>query len=41
MNGKNYLTFDIIIEKLILDDIVNEKIFVDEKWHNISSLIKK
>ena len=41
MNSKNYLTFDIIIEKLILEDIVNEKIFVDEIWHNVSSLIEK
>ena len=35
------LTFDIIIEELILHEIVNEKIFVDELWYNASSLIEK
>ena len=41
MNSKSDMTFDIIIEKLILQVIVNEKILVDEIWHNGSSLIKK
>ena len=41
MNMKIDLTFDIIIEELILHEIVNEKIFVDELWHNASSLIEK
>ena len=41
MNSKSDMTFDIIIEKLILQVIVNEKILVDEIWHNISSLIEK
>ena len=34
------LTFDIIIGELIFHEIANEKIFVDEIWHNVSSLIK-
>ena len=41
INSKNDLTFDIIIETLILQEIVNEKILVDKIWHNISSLIEK
>ena len=34
MNSKSDMTFGIIIEKLILQVIVNEKILVDEIWHN-------
>ena len=41
MNRKIDLTFDIIIKILILQEIINEKIFVDKTWHNVSSLIEK
>ena len=41
MNSKSDMTFDIVIEKLILQSIVNGKILVDEIWYNVSSLIEK
>ena len=41
MNIKSEMTFDIVIEKLILQSIVNGKILVDEIWYNVSSLIEK
>ena len=41
MNSKSDLTIDIVIKKLILQEIVNEKISVDKIWHNVSSLIEK
>ena len=41
MNSKSDMSFDIVIEKLYLQSIVNDKILVDEIWHNISSLIGK
>ena len=41
INSKNDLTFDIIIEERILQEIANEKVFVDEIQHNVSSLIEK
>ena len=41
MNCKSEMILDIVIEKLILQLIVNEKILVDEMWHTISSLIRK
>ena len=40
MGSKSDMTFGIIIEKLILQLIINEKMLVDEIWHNISSLIE-
>ena len=41
INSKSEIIFDIVIEKLYLQSIVNDKILVDEIWHNISSLIGK
>ena len=41
MNSKSDMTFDIVIKKLILQVIFNDKILVDEIWHNVSSFIKK
>ena len=41
INSKSDVTFDIVIEKLILQVIFNEKILVDEIWHNVSSLIEE
>ena len=41
MNSKSDTTFDIVIETLILQVIVTEKILVDEIWHNVSSLVEK
>ena len=41
MNNKSDMTFDIVIEKLILQVIVNKKILFDEIWHNVSSLIEE
>ena len=41
MNSKSEMTFDILIEKLILQLIVNNEILVDEIWHYASSLIEK
>ena len=41
MNRKIDLTFDIIIEDLVLQNIVNETIFVDKIWYNVSLLIEK
>ena len=41
MNREIDLLFDIIIKILILQEIINEKIFVDKIWHNVSSLIEK
>ena len=41
MNRKIDLTFNIIIEDLVLQNIVNEKIFVDKIWYNVSLLIEK
>ena len=41
MNSKSEMTFDILIEKLILQLIVNDKILVDEIWYNVSLLIEK
>ena len=41
MNIKSEMTFHIVIEKLILQSIVNGKILVDEIWYNVSSLIEK
>ena len=41
MNSKSGMIFDIVIEILFLQLIVNDKILADEIWHNISSLIGK
>ena len=41
MNSMSDITFDIVIEKLILQVIINEKILVYEIWHDVSSLIEK
>ena len=41
MNSKSGMIFDIVIEKLFLQLIVNDKILVDEIWYDISSLIGK
>ena len=40
MNSNNELTFDIITEILILQEIINEKILVDELWYNVSLLLE-
>ena len=39
MNSKSEITFNIVTQKLILQLILNDKILVDEIWHNFSSLI--
>ena len=41
MNSKSEMIFDIVIEKLILQLIDNDKILVNEIWHSVSSLVGK
>ena len=40
LNSQSDMTFDIVIEKLILQVIVIEKMLFDEIWHDFSSLIE-
>ena len=41
MNSKSEMIFDIVIGKLILQLIDNDKILVNEIWHSVSSLVGK